>query len=75
VVHFPQVKEIYIISGESRLALQPTKPPVKWLQGALSLGVKQLGCELTTDLYLVPGLGMSAAIHPLCHMSSWHALG
>jgi hypothetical protein len=27
------------------MALRPTQPPVQWVPGALSLGVKQLGCE------------------------------
>jgi hypothetical protein len=29
----------------SRLALGPTQPPIQWMPGALSLGVKQPGCE------------------------------
>jgi len=29
----------------SRTALGPTQPPVLWIPGALSLGVKQLGRE------------------------------
>jgi len=27
------------------MALGPTQPPIQWLPGALSLAVKQLGCE------------------------------
>jgi len=29
----------------SRLALGPNQPPIQWVPGALSLGVKRLGCE------------------------------
>jgi hypothetical protein len=29
----------------SRMALGPTQPPIQWVPGALSLGVKWLGCE------------------------------
>jgi hypothetical protein len=29
----------------SRLALGPTQPPIQWVPGTLSLGVKQLECE------------------------------
>jgi hypothetical protein len=29
----------------SRLALGPTQPPIQWITGALSLGVKQPGHE------------------------------
>jgi len=46
---------------------------VKVVPGALSLGVKWLGCQFTPDPYLVPGLGMSAAIQQCLHMASWHA--
>jgi hypothetical protein len=31
----------------SRLALGPTEPPIQWVIGALSLGVKRLGVKLT----------------------------
>jgi len=29
----------------SRLAQGPTQPPIQWVPGALSVGVKQPGCE------------------------------
>jgi len=34
-----------LLNIESRLALGPTQPPIQWVPGALSLGVKQLGHE------------------------------
>jgi hypothetical protein len=45
------------IFSASRPALGPTQPPVQWVPGALSLGVKSgRGVMLTTHPLLVPGL-------------------
>jgi len=38
--------------------LELTQPPIQWIPGALSLGVKWPGHEAATHLHLVPGLGM-----------------
>jgi len=35
------------------VALGPTQPPIQWVLGALSLGVKRPGHEATTHLNLV----------------------
>jgi hypothetical protein len=32
---------IFIFTTASRTALEPTQPPIQWVSGALSLGVKQ----------------------------------
>jgi hypothetical protein len=36
---------IFVFTTVSRMALEPTQPPIQWVPGALSLGVKQLGRE------------------------------
>jgi hypothetical protein len=36
---------IFLFTTMSRLALEPIQPPIQWVPGVLSLGVKQLRCE------------------------------
>jgi len=36
---------IFLFTTASRTALGSTQPPIQWVPGALSLGVKQLGHE------------------------------
>jgi hypothetical protein len=36
---------IFLFTTMSRTALGPTWPPIQWVLGSLSLGVKQLECE------------------------------
>jgi hypothetical protein len=36
---------IFLFTTASRMALGPTQPPIQWVPGALSLGVKRLGHE------------------------------
>jgi hypothetical protein len=40
-----QVLGIFLFTTVSRMALGPTQPPVHWVPGALSLGVKRPGRE------------------------------
>jgi hypothetical protein len=42
---FWQVLGIFVFNTMSILALGPTQPPIQWVLGALSLGLKHLGCE------------------------------
>jgi hypothetical protein len=35
----------FLFTTTSKLVLQPTQPPIKSVEGALSLGVKRTGCE------------------------------
>jgi hypothetical protein len=39
------ILEIFLFTTASRTALGPTQPPIQWVPGALSLGVKWPGCE------------------------------
>jgi hypothetical protein len=54
---------IFLFTIASRPALEPTQPPIQWLAGALSLGVKRLGSE--ADLSPPSRLRMSRFIPPL----------
>jgi hypothetical protein len=44
-VLFPEGLGIFLFTIASRTALEPTQPPIQWVLGALSLGVKQPGHE------------------------------
>jgi hypothetical protein len=35
----------FLFTTASRTALGPTQPPIQWVRGSLSLGVKRPGCE------------------------------
>jgi hypothetical protein len=45
---------IFLFTTASRTSLGPTQPPIQWVPGVLSLGVKRPGVKLTTHLHLVP---------------------
>jgi hypothetical protein len=66
----PRKKPIFLFSTASGLTMGPTQPPVQWVPGALSLGVKRQGRE--TDLSLPSSAEdkKGGAIPPLPHMSS-----
>jgi hypothetical protein len=51
---------IFLFTTASRTALWPTQPPIQWIPGALSLGVK-----LTTHLHIVPRSRTRGAIPSL----------
>jgi hypothetical protein len=44
-VRFPGGLGILLFDIVSRQALGPTQPPIQWIPGALSLGLKRRGCE------------------------------
>jgi len=53
-----------------RLVRRPTLgPPIQWVPGALTPGVKRPGMKLTTHLHLVPRLRMRGAIPHLPNAS------
>jgi len=65
----------FLLTTLSRPSLGPTQPPVQWVLGALSPGVKWQGCEVEVD-YSSPS---SAEVKTAwsCnltspYMSSWH---
>jgi hypothetical protein len=55
-----QRQRIFPLASSSRPTLEPTQPPVQWVPGVLSPGVKRgRGVTLTTHPHLVPRLRMS----------------
>jgi hypothetical protein len=44
-VRFPAGAGIFLFTTASKMALGLANPPIQWVQGALSLGVKQSGSE------------------------------
>jgi hypothetical protein len=50
-----QGKRVFPVTSVSRPALEPTQPPVQWIPGVLSPGVKRgRGVTLTTHPHLMP---------------------
>jgi hypothetical protein len=62
--------QIFLLASASRPALGPIQPPIQWVRGVLSPGVKRgRVVTLTTHLYLVPRLRMSRSYTsspPMC---------
>jgi hypothetical protein len=59
-VRYPRGQRIFPLASVSRPALGPTQPPVQWILGVLSPGVKRgRGVTLTTHPHLVPRSRMS----------------
>jgi hypothetical protein len=44
-VRFQAGLRIFLLTTVSRTALEPTQPPIQWVPGAVSLGVKRPGRE------------------------------
>jgi hypothetical protein len=60
----------------SRPALGPIQPPIQWVLGALSLGVKRPGREADHSPPNSAEVKKTWSIQPLLHISSWRsALG
>jgi hypothetical protein len=72
-----QVQRIFPLVSASRPALGPTQPPVQWVPGALSPGVKRgRGLMLTTHPLPVPRLRKSRS-YTSCHQNAplWSVTG
>jgi hypothetical protein len=69
-----QQGKIFLFSTVSRPTLGPTHPPIQWVLGALSLGVKQQGLEAEHSPPSSAEVKKGGAIPPLRHMSSWVVL-
>jgi hypothetical protein len=52
----------------------PSQPPIQWVRGALTLGVKRSGHEAATHLHLVPGSKTRGDIPSLSNTSSWRGV-
>jgi hypothetical protein len=61
----------FLFSMSSKRVLGSTQPPMRWVPGALSPGVKRPERELTTHLQLVMRSRKYGSIHPLPHTPSW----
>jgi hypothetical protein len=70
-----QSQRIFPLAPVSRPALGPTQPPVQWVSGVLSPGVKRgCGMTLTSHLHLVSRTRMSRSYIPPLHLSpSWRS--
>jgi hypothetical protein len=62
----------FFFSIVSRPVLGPTQPPVQWVLGALSPGVKQHGHEADHSLPSSAKIKNGGAMSPLAHTPSWH---
>jgi hypothetical protein len=63
----------FLFTTSSRPVLNPTQPPIQWIPGALSPGVKRRGVKLTTHLQLVLRSKIRGSIRPLPHTRSWRS--
>jgi hypothetical protein len=70
-VRLPAEARDFLYSTESRQALGPIQPPIQWLQGALSVGVKRPGCEADHSPPSSAEVRNTWSIHQLPHTPSW----
>jgi hypothetical protein len=69
----PSKGKIFLLSTVSTPALGPTQPPIQWVLGAHSLGVKRLECEIDHSPLSSAKIKNGGAIPPIPHMSSWQS--
>jgi hypothetical protein len=66
-----QRQSIFPLASVSRPALRPTQPPIQWVPGVLSPGVKRgRSLTLTANSHLVPRsvMSRSCTFSPPCHL-------
>jgi hypothetical protein len=63
--------KIFIFSTESTLALGPTQPPIQWVQGEISPGVKRPSRQTDHSPPSRAEIKKGGDIPPLPHTSSW----
>jgi hypothetical protein len=69
----PRKGKIFLLSIAATPATGSTQPPIHWVLGALSLGVKKLEHEVDHSPLSSAEIKNGGAIPPLPHMSSWQS--
>jgi hypothetical protein len=69
-VRFPAWQD-YLFSTASRLALRPVQPPIRWVPGASSPGIKRPGREADHSPPPSEEVKNGGAVPSRPHMSSW----
>jgi hypothetical protein len=67
-VRFPAVQVFFLFSTASRPVLGPIRPPIQWVPGNLSLGVKRQGPEAVHSPPSSAEIRNDGAIPPLPHV-------
>jgi hypothetical protein len=68
-----QEQEIFLYSKESRLALEPTQPPIQWVPGALFWGEKRSGRKADHSPASSAEIKNGGPILLPSHEPSWHS--
>jgi hypothetical protein len=71
-VRFPALLD-FLFSTASRPTLRSTQPPIQWVPGALSTGVKRQRREADHSPPFNGEVKEGGVIAPLSNMSSWHS--
>jgi hypothetical protein len=65
--------KIFLLSTSSRPVLGPTQPPIQWVPGGLSSGIKRPGREADHSPPFIAEVKKGGARPLLTHTSSWHS--
>jgi hypothetical protein len=66
----PRGGKIFLLSVTSKPALGPTHPPIQWVSGALSQGVKRQGRQSDHSPPSIARVKNGGALPPISHTSS-----